>query len=175
MVGFFALSLRRWVDLRAGASDLGIFDQAVWLMAHGRTPFVTNIAINVFADHVSAVLLLFVPLYRLVATPVWLLAVQAVCLGLTVVPARRLADHFGVGRGWATLFVLANPFMWHAAVYDMHPVVFATPAVAWLLLAVVRDERRAATVAAALIALCRADTVTVLLGAAILARPPSTR
>ena len=42
--------------------DLGIFDQAVWLMSRGRAPFVTTIGIDVFADHVSPVLLAFVPL-----------------------------------------------------------------------------------------------------------------
>lgn len=166
---FLAVSVRRWLDLKAGASDLGIFDQALWLMAHGRAPFVTTIGIDVFADHVSAVLLLFVPLYRIAASPLWLLAAQAACLGLTVVPGRRLADTLGVGRGWATILVLANPFIWSAAVYDVHPVVFATPAVAWLLLAVHRDDRRSATIASVLIALCRADTVVVLAGAAVLA------
>lgn len=168
---FFTLSLRRWADLRAGASDLGIFDQATWLMAHGRAPFVTNIAINVFADHVSAVLLLFVPLYRLVATPVWLLAAQAACLGLTVLPARRLADHFGAGRGWATVFVLANPFMWNAAVNDVHPVVFATPAGG---VAAARGPPRRPTGRNRRCGPHRpvpADTVTVLVGAAIPAGP----
>lgn len=172
---FLAVAVRRWAALKAGASDLGIFDQAIWQMSRGHAPFVTTIGIDVFADHVSAVLLLFVPLYRLAATPLWLLVAQSVCLGIAVVPARRLADEFGVGRGWATLFVLANPFIWSAAIYDVHPVVFATPAVAWLLLAVRRDDRRAATIAGIIIALCRADTVVLLAGAAILAEKGTRR
>lgn len=172
---FFLVAIRRAAALHAGASDLGIFDQAVWLMSRGRAPFVTTIGIDVFADHVSPVLLAFVPLYRIVATPWWLLAAQAACLGLTVVPARHLADSWGVPRRWATLLVLSNPFVWSAAVYDIHPVVFATPAVAWLLLAVRRDDRRAATVAGVLIMLCRADTSVVLAGAALLARGPTRR
>lgn len=172
---FFLVAIRRATALHAGASDLGIFDQAVWLMSRGRAPFVTTIGIDVFADHVSPVLLAFVPLYRIVATPWWLLAAQAACLGLTVVPARHLADSWGVPRRWATLLVLSNPFVWSAAVYDLHPVVFATPAVAWLLLAVRRDDRRAATVAGVLIMLCRADTSVVLAGAALLARGPTRR
>jgi len=172
---FLAVAVRRWSDLKAGASDLGIFDQAIWLMSRGHAPFVTTIGIDVFADHVSAVLLPFVPLYRLVATPLWLLIAQSVCLGLTVVPARRLADSFDVARGWATLFVLANPFIWSAAIYDVHPVVFATPAVAWLLLAVRHDDRRAATIVGILVVLCRADTVVVLAGAVILAQPRTRR
>lgn len=167
-VAFSAVSIRRWADLKAGASDLGIFDQALWLMSRGRAPFVTTIGIDVFADHVSPILAVFIPLYRLAATPLWLLVAQSACLALTVVPARRLAERFGVGRGWAALLVLANPFVWSGAIYDVHPVVFATPAVAWLLLAAQRDDRRAATVASVLVAACRADTVVVLAGAALL-------
>lgn len=165
----------RWRRLRAGASDLGIFDQAVWLMAHGRAPFVTTIGIDVFADHVSPVLALFVPLYRLTATPLWLLAAQAVCLGLTVVPMRRLADELGASRGWATAATLGSATLLSAAVYDVHPVVLATPAVAWALLAARRDDVRTATWAGVAVAICRADAVTALLGIALLAGPAVRR
>jgi len=164
----------RWHNLRSGASDLGIFDQAVWLMAHGRAPFVTTIGINVFADHVSPVLLLFVPLYRLAATPIWLLGVQALCLGLTVIPMRALADELHAPRWIATLAILGSATLLSAATYDVHPVVFAVPAVAWALLAAHRGDVRMATIAGVTVALCRADAVTALVGIAILA-PPAVR
>ena len=89
---WFGVGYLRWRRLRAGSSDLGIFDQASWLLSRGRSPFITSIGINVFADHVSPVLVVFAPLYRIVATPAWRLGVQAICPGLTVVPLRALAD-----------------------------------------------------------------------------------
>ena len=134
-------------------ADLGIFDQAAWLLAHGHAPYVTSIGLNVFADHVSPVVLLFAPLYWLAATPVWWLAAQAACLGLTIVPMRRLAADLGAPPWAATAAIVLSAPLLSAAVYDVHPVVFATPAVAWALLAGRRDDVRAATIAGIIVVL----------------------
>lgn len=172
---WFLVGYLRYRNLRAGASDLGIFDQAAWLLAHGHAPFVTSIGINVFADHLSPVVLLFAPLYRLAATPVWWLAAQAACLGLTILPMRRLAVELDAPPWVATAAVLLSAPLLSAAVYDVHPVVFATPAVAWALVAGRRDDVRAATIAGLIVALCRADAVTALAGVALVSRPAARR
>ncbi|MCU1352673.1 MAG: hypothetical protein JWM05_1882 [Acidimicrobiales bacterium] len=172
---WFAVGLVRFRHLHAGASDLGIFDQAAWLMSRGRAPFVTVIGLDVFADHVSPVLVLFAPLYRLVATPLWLIGAQATCLGLTVLPMRALARELGAPPWLATLLVGASPVLLSAATYDVHPVVFATPAVAWALLAARRDDARTVTIAGLLVACCRADAVVALAGAAFIAGPRARR
>ena len=168
---WFGVGYLRWRQLRAGASDLGIFDQASWLMSEGRAPFITSIGINVFADHVSLVLVLFAPLYLIVATPVWLIGFQAICVGLTVVPLRALADELGAPRWLAGALVAASPALWSAVVYDVHPVVFATPAVAWALLAARRGDVRTATIAGLLVVICRADIAIALAGVAVVATP----
>lgn len=168
---WFGVGYLRWRRLRAGASDLGIFDQASWLLSQGRAPFITSIGINVFADHVSLVLVLFAPLYRIAATPVWLIGFQAICVGLTVVPLRALADELGAPRWLAGALVAASPALWSAVVYDVHPVVFATPAVAWSLLAARRDDVRTATIAGLLVVTCRADIAIALAGVAVVASP----
>lgn len=172
---WFAFGYARYRNLHAGASDLGIFDQASWLLAHGKAPFITSIGVNVFADHVSPVIVLFAPLYRIIATPVWLLAVQAACLGITVLPMRRLADELHAPRWLATVGVVLSAPLLSAALYDVHPVVFATPAIAWLVLAARRDDRASATIAAIVIVLCRADAATAILGAAVIALPATRR
>lgn len=174
-VSWFIVGYVRYRNNRAGASDLGIFDQASWLMASGRSPFITSIGIDVFADHVSPVLILFAPLYRIAATPAWLLGAQAACLGLTVVVLRKLADEAGVPRWVPTVATVFSAPLLSAAVYDVHPVVFATPAVAWALLASARGNLRHVTVAAALVACCRADAVTALLGVAVVSAPAIRR
>jgi uncharacterized membrane protein len=168
---WFGIGYLRWRRLRAGASDLGIFDQASWLLSRGRAPFITSIGINVFADHVSPVVVLFAPLYRIAATPVWLIGFQAICLGLTVVPMRALADELHAPRWLAGVLVAASPALWSAAVYDVHPVVFATPALAWALLAARRDDVRMATIAGLIVVLCRFDIAIALLGVAVVATP----
>src|SRR5438034_11678389 len=80
-VAVFALAWHRHATFRSGTMDLAVFDQAIWKLAHFRAPQVTTIGWNAFADHLSPVLVLFVPLYWLASTPVWLFAAQAVALG----------------------------------------------------------------------------------------------
>ena len=174
-IAWFTLGYLRYRNDRAGASDLGIFDQASWLMSRGHPPFVTSIGIDVFADHVSPVLVVFAPLYRMAATPVWLLGTQALCLATTVVILRRLADELAVPRWLPTVLVVFSAPLLSAAVYDVHPVVFATPAVAWTLLASERRDLRQVSLAAVLVALCRADAVTALVGIAVVSAAPVRR
>src|SRR5205085_12307454 len=77
----FALSWYRHATFRSGTLDLAVFDQAIWKLAHFHSPYVTTIGWNAFADHVSPVLLLFVPFYWVAATPLWLFAAQALAVG----------------------------------------------------------------------------------------------
>ena len=58
--------------------DLAIFDQAVWLISRGETPFVTVRGLHILADHFSIILYLLAPLYWLAATPKTLLLAQTV-------------------------------------------------------------------------------------------------
>ena len=51
VVYFLHLQLRRVAQLGAYAFDLGIFQQAVWLMAQGKAPFVTVRGMNILGDH----------------------------------------------------------------------------------------------------------------------------
>ncbi len=55
------LRYRNWWS---GAIDLGVFDQGVYLLSQGMAPEVTINGRNLFADHLSLSVLVFVPLYR---------------------------------------------------------------------------------------------------------------
>jgi hypothetical protein len=61
-------SLRRFNLLGAQAFDLGIFQQGVWLLANGYTPFVTVRGWHLFADHFSPILFAFAPLYKILGS-----------------------------------------------------------------------------------------------------------
>ena len=57
-----------WLRHRAWFSqnyDIGIFDQAMWLISHFREPFVTVRVINIFGDHANFALIILAPFYRL--------------------------------------------------------------------------------------------------------------
>jgi uncharacterized membrane protein len=157
-----------------GAFDLGLFDQAVWLLAHGHA-HVSIIGRNVFTDHLAPVLFAFAALYRLHPSVAWLLGAQALAVGATVAPMRRLAALEGVPPWIATLATVANASLLSAAFFDFHTSTLAAPAVAWMLLGARRDDRRLTAVAAVAVLLCRADLVSVVLAVAIVARPRARR
>ena len=58
--------------------DLGIYDQAVWLLSRFHDPFVTVRGLEFFGHHVNPIVLLFVPFYWLGAGPLFLLSAQVV-------------------------------------------------------------------------------------------------
>ena len=58
--------------------DLGIYDQAIWLLSRLRDPFITVRGLEAFGHHVNVILLLLAPFYRLGAGPHFLLFVQVV-------------------------------------------------------------------------------------------------
>src|SRR5438270_1558586 len=49
--------------------DLGIFNQAVWLIAGGKTPFVTLRGVHTLGDHFNVFLYVIAPVYRLCPSP----------------------------------------------------------------------------------------------------------
>lgn len=56
--------------------DLAIHDQAAWLLAHARDPFITIRGIDTFGHHVTPIYWLFAPMYWAGGGPHALLAVQ---------------------------------------------------------------------------------------------------
>lgn len=155
----------------AVALDLSVFDQGLWLLSQGKAPQVTVIGDNLFADHLSLVLLLFVPLYKLTPSSYWLVVIQAFALAITVLPLRALAAELGLPRWVGTAAVAASAPILSAALFDFHPITLATPAIAWAVLAAVRGDPRALTYATITIALMRADVVWVVVGLALVTTP----
>ena len=49
--------------------DMGIYDQAIWLLSRFKDPFVTVRGLEYFGHHVNPITVLFVPAYCLGAGP----------------------------------------------------------------------------------------------------------
>jgi uncharacterized membrane protein len=167
----FAITAMRHRNGWTGGLDLGIFDQGVWLLSEGLAPEVTVNGRNLFADHLSPVLLLFVPLYVLVATPLWLLAGQAAAIGAGVVPVRRLARRRSVDVTAVTASYVLSAALLSAVFFDFHPSTLAVAPLAWLVASIGEDRRRPVVVATVLVLLCRSDLGLVVAALAIPARP----
>lgn len=158
----FAASWFRHATFRSTTYDLAVFEQVLWRMAHGRGATSTLTAWNTFADHLSPVLLVFVPLYRVAPSPLWLFAAQALALGLGALCIRPLAVAVGLDRDAApaTFLVAAYavyPAVWNAAIFDFHPTTMAVPVLLVGCTAALRQSYRGLWLAAAGLVVLRDD------------------
>lgn len=80
-IGLWSSTLARLAALRHDrfgtfGFDLGIYDQATWLLSRARDPFITVRGLEAFGHHVNLLLFLLAPFYRFGAGPHFLLLVQ---------------------------------------------------------------------------------------------------
>jgi uncharacterized membrane protein len=155
---FCHLTFQRYNHFGAGAFDLGIYDQAVWLIRHGHAPFVTVRGLHLLADHFTPVLYWLAPFYWLWGSPKVLLVAQTLAFGAGALPVygcalRRLQNPL-LGVLFAVAYLLYPALQW-MNLFDFHPDAFLTP----LLLAAVyfleMQRYRLFAVAVSLALLCK--------------------
>lgn len=141
VVALSEASISRHHEFISAGYDLGIFEQAVWLLSHGHAPFSTVRGRNLFADHFQPSLALYAPLARL-SLPDALLVTQATLLAaaspLLYVLARRRRATRPLSLAVALLW-LASPLTQWANLFDFHPET-AVPVL--LVLGAILLERR---------------------------------
>ena len=146
--------------------DLGIYDQAIWLISHGRDPFITVRGLETFGHHVNPVFFLVAPFYRLGAGPHFLLilqvAAQASGAGAVFLLARdRLHDRWlALALGGVYLFHPTSQWLvwefFHPDALAIGPLLFAY----WAA----RERRwNWFALSAVLAAMCKEDVALVLL------------
>ncbi|MGQ0744599.1 MAG: DUF2079 domain-containing protein [Acidimicrobiales bacterium] len=108
--------------------DMGIFDQAVWLLSAGSGQLITVRGLTVFGHHSEPALYLFVPFYWLGAGPHFLNLAQVVSVAAGAVPVFLIARHYlgrpGLAVGLAAAYLL-NPSLQFLAQELFHPEVMA--------------------------------------------------
>ena len=166
-----AASVQRHDEFRSGGYDLGIFDQGLWLLAHGMRPFSTIRGRDLFADHFQPALVLFAPLGLDGLAPAGLLIVQSALLAAVAPALYALARRIGV-EPWLALGVavlwLASPLTQWANLFDFHPES-AVPLLLVVAALELERERTAGFVAAAALASCfKEDVSLVFLGWGVL-------
>lgn len=134
-------ALLRVRHLLAWSFDLGFYIQDLFAIRTGQWAN-TIMGFGVFSDHVSPIL---VPL-AFVTPARWpgefLVVVQAIAIAITVVPLMKLG-HLIAGEKGAMIAGVgygASSAVWHALMYDFHPVTLALPIAAWLLLEIERGS-----------------------------------
>jgi uncharacterized membrane protein len=110
--------------------DLGIFDQASWLVAHGRG-FITLRGLEFLGHHLNLGLLLFAPAYWLGAGAEFLNAMVVVALAASVIPIMAICRHYRPSTSWYGV-AFSITFLFGLVPQDMiaesfHPEKMAIP------------------------------------------------
>jgi uncharacterized membrane protein len=152
--------------------DLGIYDQVVWNISHGRF-FKTTLVYETAGayDHFEPVLALIAPLYWLFPDVRVLLVIQSLALALGSAPiyayARYRFGQLGVTNNLVpllpALIYLIYPPLHAANLNDFHEVALLPPLLGMALLGLLMGRRRLLWASLALCLLVKEDvTVTVL-------------
>lgn len=127
---FSYYSIIKHVNLNSGVDPLGFYSQAVWLFSNLKAPFSSLYNKNIFADHMTPILVLLGPFYKIYSDPITLLILQSVLLSSGIFPIYWLAkDRLDSNLLAISLCIayLLYPALQFANLYDFHPVNIATP------------------------------------------------
>ncbi len=163
---FFTLSLLRFSNFREPGTDLAIYEQAIWLMSRGKSPFVTIRGMNIFGDHMVPILYFFVPLYWIQGKAVALLVVQTAALAIGALPlyflGKRHLKHEWLAAAIGISYLL-YPATQHMNLFDFHPDAFVIPFVLFAFYFLDKRKWIPFYVFCALTAMCKEDMALVVL------------
>jgi uncharacterized membrane protein len=134
----FACSSLRHALFQSSAFDLGYFDQAIYLIAQGKTPIVSFWGYHFLGGHADWILYLLALPYKIYPDIHWLFAVQAAALALAALPTWHIARQVGLKETQALAIAavyLLYPLVFNLNLFDFHPEVMALPALLGAILA----------------------------------------
>lgn len=151
---------RHW-SFKTSVYDTGGFDQVIWnALYHGAATNTINLSlpINWLGFHFHPILYFFVPLYKIIAAPEWLIITQAFAISACALPIYKTAielDYFPWQAFLWSLGYLLNPFVLSAALWDFHPVAVATPLIALSICFLLKQEYKKLSVCVLVLLLCQ--------------------
>ena len=131
VVLYSAYFTQRSLDIHHGLGtasyDSALYDQGMWLLSRGESPFVTLMGRNMFGDHTSFILLFLVPLYW-VAPGAWIMFfAQSAAIGAGAIPI-FLYGRNRLGSEWMALVgglvYLVHPAVGWTNLENFHPDAF---------------------------------------------------
>jgi len=134
----FLCSTLRHALFQSTGWDLGIFDQAIYLISQGQPPISSFIKVHILGDHAAWVFYPLALLYKIYPNVHWLFAVQSTALALGALPTWYLAQLAGLRQGVAialSAVYLLYPVIFNANLFDFHPEVMAVPTLLGAVLA----------------------------------------
>ncbi|MBD2138931.1 DUF2079 domain-containing protein [Anabaena sp. FACHB-1237] len=126
----FASSSLRHLLFKSSAFDLGIFDQAIYLVSQEKTPISSFMGFHILGDHAAWIHYILALPYKIYPSVYWLFIVQALALALGALPTWYLAIQAGLKESEAIAVATAYllyPVVFNANLFDFHPEVIAVP------------------------------------------------
>tara|TARA_B100001248_G_scaffold166495_1_gene125951 strand:- start:1396 stop:2868 length:1473 start_codon:yes stop_codon:yes gene_type:complete len=127
----FASSLRHFW-FQSSSWDLGIFDQAIYLISQGQEPYSTLLGFHILGDHGALILYPLGLLYKFFSTTYFLFFVQSFALTVSIYPLSRLSKKLNLSNQTTNASYLAfllYPIIFNVNIFDFHPEVLAFPIV----------------------------------------------
>lgn len=125
------------------AWDLGIFDQAIYLISQGKTPISSYLGIHILGDHAALILYLVAIFYKIFASVYWLFLIQAFALTAAIIPLYLIAQLKGLNTSQSLTICwsyLLYPLIFNVNLFDFHPDVFVPVALLWAVWAALRSR-----------------------------------
>ncbi|MDF5726286.1 MAG: DUF2079 domain-containing protein [Rhizonema sp. PD37] len=141
LILFISSSIKH-ILFKSNALDLGIFDQAVYLISQGQKSIPSLLGFHILGDHAAWIFYPLAVLYKIYPSVYWLFAVQAVALAFGALPIWYLAKQARLKESQALAIATAYllyPLVFNVNIFDFHPEVIAVPA---LLVAVLAARSR---------------------------------
>jgi uncharacterized membrane protein len=158
-------SIIRHINLNSGIDCLGFYSQVVWLFSNLEVPFSSFQGRNIFADHMTPILIFFSPFYKIYSDPVILLVLQSVLLSSGVFPIYWLAKD-KLDSNYLTISLcigyLLYPALQFANLYEFHPVNIATPLLLFIFYFLHKRLYFRYYIFLILTLLCREDVVPII-------------
>ena len=135
LVSFLILSLAsslRHFWFHSSSWDLGIFDQAIYLISQGENPFSSLLGFHILGDHGAIVLYPLGFLYKYFSSTYFLFFIQSFALSGSIFPLYRLSKYLHLSKSATTTSCIAfllYPIVFNVNIFDFHPEVLAFPIV----------------------------------------------
>ncbi|MFM6070752.1 MAG: DUF2079 domain-containing protein, partial [Dolichospermum sp.] len=126
----FACSSLRHTLFQSTAFDLGIFDQAIYLISQGKEPITTIQGFHILGDHAAWIHYILALPYKIYPSVYWLFIIQSLALALGALPTWYLAMQAGLKESQAMAIATAYllyPVVFNGNLFDFHPEVIAVP------------------------------------------------
>ena len=140
------------------AWDLGIFDQAIFLISQNTPPISSFLGIHILGDHAALIFYPLAILYKLYPSVYWLFFVQAIALSWGAFFIYQLAKQSELKEALALTLsgvYLLYPLIFNINLFDFHTDVIALSAIFWAILAVRRRNLWGFMAALILMASCK--------------------